>query len=96
MEVRGEVFMPVSALDQINQMRVDQSKPKFANPRNAAAGSLRLLDVNMAAQRPLDIFLYHISSGWDVATHQEALVHLEQLGFKLNRRITKSIVTLTM
>ena len=85
MEVRGEVFMPVSALDQINQMRVDQSKPKFANPRNAAAGSLRLLDVNMAAQRPLDIFLYHISSGWDLATHQEALVHLEQLGFKLNR-----------
>ena len=85
MEVRGEVFMPVSALDQINQMRVDQSKPKFANPRNAAAGSLRLLDVNMAAQRPLDIFLYHISSGWDLSTHQEALVHLEQLGFKLNR-----------
>ena len=84
MEVRGEVFMPVSALDQINQMRVDQSKPKFANPRNAAAGSLRLLDVNMTAQRPLDIFLYHISSGWDLATHQEALLHLEQLGFKLN------------
>jgi len=83
-EVRGEVFMPKSALEQVNRKRTAQGKPKFVNPRNAAAGSLRLLDANITARRPLDIFLYHLSFGLNLSTHQEALTRIEQLGFKVN------------
>lgn len=61
-EVRGEVFLPTDNFLRLNQMRLKQRLPLFANPRNAAAGSVRQLDPNVTAQRPLDIFIYGL--GW--------------------------------
>ncbi|MAE19619.1 DNA ligase (NAD(+)) LigA [Candidatus Poribacteria bacterium] len=83
-EVRGEVFMPKAALDLVNQQRDANEEPPFVNPRNAAAGSLRLLDPGITAQRPLDIFLYHLSFGIDLQTHQQSLDEIQKFGFKLN------------
>jgi len=83
-EVRGEVFMPKTALDLVNQQRDANEEPSFVNPRNAAAGSLRLLDPGITAQRPLDIFLYHLSFGIDLKTHQQSLDEIQKFGFKLN------------
>ena len=83
-EVRGEVFMPKAALDLVNQQRDANEEPSFVNPRNAAAGSLRLLDPGITAQRPLDIFLYHLSFGIDLQTHQQSLDEIQKFGFKLN------------
>ncbi|MDP7279876.1 MAG: NAD-dependent DNA ligase LigA [Candidatus Poribacteria bacterium] len=83
-EVRGEVFMPKAALDLVNQQRDANEEPSFVNPRNAAAGSLRLLDPGITAQRPLDIFLYHLSFGIDLKTHQQSLDEIQKFGFKLN------------
>ena len=83
-EVRGEVFMPKAALNLVNQQREANEEPSFVNPRNAAAGSLRLLDPGITAQRPLDIFLYHLSFGVDLQTHQQSLDKIQKFGFKLN------------
>src|SRR5262249_7872691 len=61
LEVRGEVYMPKRAFAQLNQQLEEEGQEPFANPRNAAAGSLRLLDPRLSARRPLDIFLYTLS-----------------------------------
>src|SRR5207253_1857492 len=58
LEVRGEVYMPRAAFAQLNQQLEEEGQEPFANPRNAAAGSLRLLDAALSARRPLDTFLY--------------------------------------
>ena len=85
-EVRGEVFLTHQGFDRINAEREDRGEPLFANPRNAAAGSLRLLDPSITASRPLDIFIYNISYVRDSVfkTHFESLQTLKRLGFKTN------------
>lgn len=85
-EVRGEIFMPNKAFEELNQKRLENELPLFQNPRNAAAGSIRQLDPKIAAQRKLDIFIYNIPNPEDfnIKTHYESLKFLEQLGFKTN------------
>ena len=86
LEVRGEVFIPIHRLGEINAQREAEGESPFANPRNAAAGSVRTLDSTITAKRPLDIFIYSLNyvEGLDVATHTEALEKLNQFGFKCN------------
>ena len=86
-EVRGEVFMPKRSFENLNKLRAERQEELFANPRNAAAGSLRQLDTRIAASRNLDVFLYAIADVGEtgVATHSEGLNLLDQLGFKTNK-----------
>ena len=86
-EVRGEVFFPKSGFDRMNDERVAQGEPPYANPRNTAAGSLRQLDPRMTASRPLDIFVYALgyAEGGDTPdTHWKTLQWMKDLGFKTN------------
>ena len=84
LEVCGEVFMSRSQLDKVNERRINAGEQPFANTRNAAAGSLRLLDPGIVTQRPLDIFIYRLSYGLDLETHDRSLKMLANLGFKVN------------
>ena len=83
--VRGEVFMPKSVFEQLNQRQEAEGKPLFANPRNAAAGSLRQLDPKVAAERGLDIMIFNVqlAEGVEFTTHEESLRYLQQLRFKV-------------
>lgn len=83
-EVRGEVFMPKKAFEKLNRERAEAGESLFANPRNAAAGSLRQLDPEVTASRKLDSFVYEVRStdGEMPPTHREALEWLSNLGFK--------------
>ncbi|SDH77328.1 DNA ligase (NAD+) [Alteribacillus persepolensis] len=85
-EVRGEVFMPKRSFEKLNAAKEDAGEALFANPRNAAAGSLRQLDPKVAAKRNLDIFLYSIADvdGADIQTHYGAISYMKELGFKTN------------
>lgn len=85
-EVRGEAFMPNKSFLAMNEARIANEEEPFANPRNAAAGSLRQLDPKVAAKRNLDIFLYGVGEwkGQEIATHSERLNTLKSLGFKTN------------
>ncbi|AXI38270.1 DNA ligase [Bacillaceae bacterium ZC4] len=91
MEVRGEAFMPKASFEKLNEERIAKGEVPFANPRNAAAGSLRQLDPKIAAKRNLDIFVYNIAELGDtgVSSHSEALDLLDELGFKTNRERRK-------
>jgi DNA ligase (NAD+) len=93
LEVRGEVFMVKSAFEKLNQRREQQGLPLFANPRNAAAGSLRQLDSKITAERPLEIFFYGLGSysGITPQTHWEALFMLKKMGFRINPHIRHGI-----
>ncbi|MCD8180293.1 MAG: NAD-dependent DNA ligase LigA [Firmicutes bacterium] len=84
LEVRGEVFLSRSNFEKINGILEAEMQPLFANPRNAAAGSLRQLDPKIAAKRNLDIFVFNIQqiSGADISTHIEGLEFLKEQGFK--------------
>ena len=86
LEVRGEVFIPRDQLDEVNRQRIAEDQAPFANARNAAAGSVRLLDSSITASRPLDIFVYTLgyAEGIEVTKHTEALALLAALGFKMN------------
>ena len=86
LEVRGEVFLPKDCLDAINVQREAEGELPFANPRNAAAGSLRLLDASITASRPLDIFVYTLNyaEGTDFTTHTASLENMKAWGFKCN------------
>jgi DNA ligase (NAD+) len=86
LEVRGEVYLPIRAFQELNSKRERSGEPPFANPRNAAAGSLRQLDSSITAQRPLDIFCYGVGqlSGRSFETHWETLEALGHWGFKVN------------
>lgn len=87
LEVRGEIYMPVSKLEKLNIKRVSEGAEPFSNPRNTAAGSLRQLDAKIAAERELDIFMYGIgyTEGIDpTETQWGQLQYLKQLGFKIN------------
>ncbi len=83
--VRGEVFMPKKSFEKLNQRQEEEGKPLFANPRNAAAGSLRQLDPKIAAKRGLDIYIFNIqlAEGVAFASHTESLNYLKKLKFKV-------------
>ncbi|MDG5785947.1 NAD-dependent DNA ligase LigA [Evansella sp. AB-P1] len=85
-EVRGEAFMPKRSFIRLNEAREENGEALFANPRNAAAGSLRQLNPKIAAKRNLDIFIYSVSQleGKEMASHHESLEFVKQLGFKTN------------
>ncbi len=85
LEVRGEVFMPKQSFAQINEQREKEGEELFANPRNAAAGTIRQLDTSIVAKRKLDAFWYHLVVGVpNVMTHAQALSFLKENGFKVN------------
>jgi DNA ligase (NAD+) len=93
-EVRGEVYLPRVGFHKLNRERADQGLTLFANPRNAAAGSVRQLDPRITAKRPLDIYIYQLGYTEGKATpptHWETMEYLKSLGFKINpnsRRFT--------
>ena len=84
--VRGECYMPRASFDQVNQSRQENGEPEFANPRNAAAGTLRQLDTGVVAKRNLATFLYQEASPSTRDNQEKVLKHLEQLGFVVNQR----------
>ena len=89
-EVRGEVYMPLQGFKKYNKEQAKQGGVIFANPRNAAAGSLRQLDSRIVAKRPLDVFIYVVSySDKDLSTHEKALESLKTAGFRTNPLIKK-------
>ena len=82
--VRGECYMPRASFDQVNQVRQENGEPEFANPRNAAAGTLRQLDTAVVAKRNLATFLYQEASPSTRDSQEKVLKNLEQLGFVVN------------
>lgn len=82
--VRGECYMPRASFDQVNQARQENGEPEFANPRNAAAGTLRQLDTAVVAKRNLATFLYQEASPSTRDSQEKVLEHLGQLGFVVN------------
>ena len=94
-EVRGEAFMPKSSFARLNEVKEENGEEPFANPRNAAAGSLRQLDPQIAAERQLDIFLYAIVNMGEtnLLFHSEGLNWLDSIGFKTNKE-RKSCATI--
>lgn len=95
LEVRGEVFMSKKSFEALNFEQEENGKTPFANPRNAAAGSLRQLDSSIAAKRNLDIFVFNIQriEGYEFTTHLEGLQFLKKAGFKVidNNEVFDSI-----
>lgn len=95
MEVRGEAYMPRPAFDRLNEERLQAGEALLANPRNAAAGSLRQLDPKVTAARTLDIFVYGMGARDELTagTHEQTLRFLQELGFKVNPhfRVFKTI-----
>lgn len=91
LEVRGEVFLPLESFRKINRERESRGEPLFANPRNAAAGSVRQLDPRITASRPLDIFCYGLglAEGVDIETHFESLELIRKLGLKVNPSVRR-------
>ncbi len=86
-EVRGEAYLSKKGFEKVNEERMAQGQPLFANPRNAAAGSLRQLDPRVTASRPLDVFVYtlgQLQDGTEPGTHWDALELMKRLGFKVN------------
>ncbi len=93
LEVRGEVFIGINGFKRLNQERLNKNLPVFANPRNAAAGSLRQLDSSVTAKRPLEIFLYGvgIAGGLVSESHWDTLQALHNLGLRINPDIRYKI-----
>ncbi|MBN2026386.1 MAG: NAD-dependent DNA ligase LigA, partial [Actinobacteria bacterium] len=86
LEIRGEVFMPKASFEELNRQREDSGQPPFANPRNAAAGSLRQLDPRVTASRNLDLICYEIGyvEGREFTTHKEVLEQIASWGFHVS------------
>lgn len=86
LEVRGEVYIPKKGFEELNEKREENEEPLFANPRNAAAGSLRQLDSKITALRPLDIFIFNLQRyiGKEFSTHIQSLEYLKSIGFKVS------------
>ena len=93
LEARGEVFIRKEAFKGLNQERLHENLPPFANPRNAAAGSLRQLDSRITAKRPLEIFFYGVGVVTDIVmqSHADTLNALQELGFRINPLIRSKI-----
>jgi DNA ligase (NAD+) len=96
LEARGEIYMEREAFEALNQTRLDRGLPAFANPRNAAAGSIRQLDPKVTAKRPLNVFCYGIGTieGPAFETHYELLLALQQWGCRINRPLIRVCQTL--
>ncbi|MBS3816930.1 MAG: NAD-dependent DNA ligase LigA [Candidatus Thermoplasmatota archaeon] len=90
-EFRGEVYMPRDEFEEMNEERVEEGKNAFANPRNAAAGTVRNKDPSVVADRPLDIFIYTLSynSEGEFETHWQCLKEMERAGLKVNENVVK-------
>lgn len=88
-EVRGEIYMPKRSFEKLNEERKNSNEPLFANPRNAAAGSVRQLDSKIAAKRNLSTFIYHLpkSEDFNIKFHHETLEMMKNLGFTVNPNI---------
>jgi DNA ligase (NAD+) len=98
-EVRGEVYLPLEGFARINEQRAQEGEPTFANPRNAAAGTIRQLDPSIAASRPLSIWCYGVGArgigsgtaptkvGLEWESHSEAIEWLREKGFKVNKDV---------
>jgi DNA ligase (NAD+) len=88
-EVRGEIYLPIADFARLNEKRVAEGLPTFANPRNSAAGSIRQLDPEVARSRPLSIWCYGIgaSEGLDHRAHSESIAWLREHGFKVNQDV---------
>jgi DNA ligase (NAD+) len=93
LEVRVEVFIGKKGFKRLNDSRLDQNLPPFANPRNAASGSLRQLDSKVTAKRPLEIFFYGIGrvADLDLESHGDTLQALKELGIRINSNIRTKI-----
>ena len=91
-EVRGEIYMGKEVFDKLNQERELEKLPPLANPRNAAAGSIRQLDSKIAAKRRLDCFVYHIPNAgvYNINSHYETIKYMKKLGFNVNPNIKKA------
>jgi DNA ligase (NAD+) len=88
LEIRGEIFMPFSAFDALNKQRFEEEEPLFANPRNAAAGTLKQLDTSIVASRNLDCFLYYMPAGDELFhTHYESLQAAKEWGFQISNHV---------
>ncbi len=89
-EVRGEVYLPIAAFAEFNATRAQAGQPTFANPRNAAAGSLRQLDPRLTAERPLSVWFYAVGAmdGLDLGGQLEMLAWLREAGFRVNPHIS--------
>ena len=83
-DIRGEVFMPKKSFEELNKQKLDAGEEEFANPRNAAAGSIRQLDSSVAAKRGLDAFWYHVPDDKKSSNHSDSLKRAKDLGFKVN------------
>ena len=92
-EARGEVYLPISAFEKLNQKQAAEEKPLFANPRNAGAGSVRQKDPSLTAQRPLAFFAYAIGKveGLTFSTHEDILKTLSDAGFRVNSERRKCV-----
>ncbi len=90
LEVRGEVFIPKADFEKLNEYREETEEPPFANPRNAAAGSLRQLDSSLTAKRPLDIFVFSMENTDNnrFSSHIEAMKYLKKMGLKISPYLT--------
>ena len=88
-EVRGEIYMPISSFNKLNEERSKKGEKEFANPRNAAAGSVRQLDSKIAAERNLSTFMYHmpLPDGYNLKTQYESLEFMKNLTFTVNPNI---------
>jgi DNA ligase (NAD+) len=89
-EVRGEIYLPLAGFTKVNEQRAQEGQSTFANPRNAAAGSLRQLDSQITASRPLSIWCYGVAAlrGWEPKSHSESLEWLRDRGFKVNEDVS--------
>jgi len=91
LEVRGEIILPISSFNRINQEREDEGEDVFANPRNAASGTIRQLDKTIVAERGLDCYLYYLvnAENYGINTHLESIEYIEKLGFKTTKIFEK-------
>jgi DNA ligase (NAD+) len=89
LEVRGEIYLPLAAFAKLNEQRAEAGEPTYANPRNTAAGSIRQLDPQLTASRPLSIWCYSVGAleGISFDTHWESLEWLREHGFRVNRDV---------
>jgi DNA ligase (NAD+) len=86
-EVRGEIYFPRSGFEELNARRAEAGEATFANPRNAAAGTIRQLDPKIAAERPLSMWCYGIGTGLDLSTHADEIEWMRDRGFALEEEI---------
>ena len=85
-EVRGEIYMPITSFEKLNKIQIENNQKTFANPRNAAAGTIRQLDSSITASRDLSIFIYTalIDKKYNIKTHTDAMDFCKKLGFRVN------------